>query len=550
MNTSQTESGDSAANDSGLIRNRWWSWMSTIRFGGRVLCNRFNVDLSPLSSIVQFLEPQRIQISTLLNRTVQYHALLYGISLGVIVVQVFSGFLAEDLRFVSVIVGIVFPALISLSFFGSVLLIHRMSWTTSELRTVVWWVVGVLVIFCFVTGGLMVNWAVNGHSVYRPVTTIATVGSAGGTTGAAIGRYNIKQVRAETNQDYLTRILRGYIRAIDGASFGVVICEIIRRDRSIVYANDAALELLDASREETIGTTLEDVIAEKTDTNTIERLRKSTASGEAVTIEFPNRLGEKGKVLVKLQCVPVTDDTGDIVNWVGLLQNIRERKERVHQLKALDRFLRHNYRNKLNIIRGHGELIRSQASAAATRESSNQIITASDSLLKLTENSHEITTLLTEPQEKETIGLGDLIRRVTSSVKTEYPGASIDVSKSGNLDVKACAKFDQALKEVITNAIVHNDDEQPEVSIFAEETDDCVRIDVADTGPYISKHEIDILLADREQTPLQHGSGLGLWLVKLLVTRSGGNLHIERNSPRGNIIKIALPKAQEDSLRE
>ena len=92
----------------------------------------------------------------------------------------------------------------------------------------------------------------------------------------------------------------------------------------------------------------------------------------------------------------------------------------------------------------------------------------------------------------------------------------------------------------VTNAIVHNDSPSPEVEITVTRADGAVRVEIADTGPRIAEMERSILVDDEERTPLYHGSSLGLWLVKLLTSRSGGTVAFEENSPTGNIVTIEL----------
>ena len=45
------------------------------------------------------------------------------------------------------------------------------------------------------------------------------------------------------------------------------------------------------------------------------------------------------------------------------------------------------------------------------------------------------------------------------------------------------------------------------------------------------------------ETPLQHGSGLGFWLVHWIVTASGGELRFEENDPRGSVVTLCLERA-------
>jgi signal transduction histidine kinase len=87
---------------------------------------------------------------------------------------------------------------------------------------------------------------------------------------------------------------------------------------------------------------------------------------------------------------------------------------------------------------------------------------------------------------------------------------------------------------------VHNDVEQ-EVAISVTRTDDSVRIAIADNGPRIPEEERNISISAVEPTPLYHGSGLGLWLVTLILDRSGGRIAFKENSPTGNIVEIEVP---------
>jgi signal transduction histidine kinase len=103
-------------------------------------------------------------------------------------------------------------------------------------------------------------------------------------------------------------------------------------------------------------------------------------------------------------------------------------------------------------------------------------------------------------------------------------------------------QFGQAIKELVTNAVIHNDSRSPEVTVTVTQTDETVRIAVADSGPRIPEMERDLLADQAEQTPLYHGSGLGLWLVKLITARSGGTITVEENSPAGNIVRIELSR--------
>lgn len=64
---------------------------------------------------------------------------------------------------------------------------------------------------------------------------------------------------------------------------------------------------------------------------------------------------------------------------------------------------------------------------------------------------------------------------------------------------------------------------------------------MADNGPGIPECELGVLERGYE-TPLEHTSGLGLWLVNLIVRESDGDLLYAENDPRGSKITIRLQR--------
>jgi signal transduction histidine kinase len=84
--------------------------------------------------------------------------------------------------------------------------------------------------------------------------------------------------------------------------------------------------------------------------------------------------------------------------------------------------------------------------------------------------------------------------------------------------VEAVPKLDIAIENLVENAVEHNDATRPRVSVEVTNGDRPTLV-VSDNGPGIPEQEIAALEGERE-TSLEHGSGIGLWLVKWIVDRS------------------------------
>lgn len=107
------------------------------------------------------------------------------------------------------------------------------------------------------------------------------------------------------------------------------------------------------------------------------------------------------------------------------------------------------------------------------------------------------------------------------------------------LHVVAHPHICNAVANVVENALEHHSgDSPPAVDVTAQVDGDTVALVVEDDGPGVPQNEIKVIERETE-TDLEHGSGVGLWLVKWVVEESGGILDIE-NTGNGTRVTIEL----------
>jgi len=90
-------------------------------------------------------------------------------------------------------------------------------------------------------------------------------------------------------------------------------------------------------------------------------------------------------------------------------------------------------------------------------------------------------------------------------------------------------------RNLLNNAVQHNDTDAPEVTVTREETDDRIRVRVADNGPGVPDAEKDEIFGKGEKGLDSAGSGIGLYLVSVLTRQFGGDVWVEDNEPRGAV---------------
>lgn len=143
--------------------------------------------------------------------------------------------------------------------------------------------------------------------------------------------------------------------------------------------------------------------------------------------------------------------------------------------------------------------------------------------------------LAAEPRSETATQLPVLVDRATDSDHEEAVRTTESVSDTV-VQINP-AVIESVIEEVLDNAVRHGNNVTVTVSYDPATT----TLTVADDGPGIPDHEITVL-ENAQETDLQHGSGLGLWLIKWGVDSFGGSVSFETDT-RGTTVQIELPAA-------
>lgn len=273
---------------------------------------------------------------------------------------------------------------------------------------------------------------------------------------------------------------------------------------------------------------------------TVEAEVQRMLNGETTMFEA-NLLTTDGKrVAFEFDGARLVDDHGETMGIVGIGREVIERNERRQHLDLLARVLRHNLRNRINVIHGRAEIIET-ATTNEISESARAIMQASKQLLDITEKERRLVEILRQPPENRYIEVSRVFDRVISHIESEHPEVEITFTCPDDVSVYGGEQFYLAIEELVENAAVHNQTDTPVIDISISKRTKGVEIQITDNCPPIPEVERDVLLKDDTQTPLYHGSGLGLSLVRLLTLRSGGSISYTEKSPKGNSITLTLP---------
>ncbi len=371
-------------------------------------------------------------------------------------------------------------------------------------------------------------------NLYYAAQTIAPITDNGDVTAYVAVQNDITERREREET------LERRTQAIEEAPIGVTISDPDQPDNPLIYINEAFEDMTGRSPEEAIGRNCRFPQGEHTDPERVARIREAVDAEEPISIDLRNYHTDGTEYWNHLTVAPVHDDDGDVVNYVGFQQDVTERKQRERQLEVLSRVLRHNLRNELNIIQGQAETIQRRASDPIA-ERASAIVDTGKTLMQLAEKERAITKLLTAEPRVEIENVSEVIHRAAEVVRGKFPDASVTVECPEDVTASVTDRFGEAIEELFVNAIIHNSNSSQVIATVTVEND-VVQIDICDDGPVIPAAERDVLLGTGDKSPTYHGSGLGLWLVNLVVSRSGGTVTHESIEPQGNLIGIALPR--------
>jgi signal transduction histidine kinase len=234
----------------------------------------------------------------------------------------------------------------------------------------------------------------------------------------------------------------------------------------------------------------------------------------------------------------------------GLKQRETQLRERRQRLEVLHRVLRHNVRNRMSIVLNYADIIGDTAEDPLLADAAETIEDASRDLTNLSRKAAQMENIIEESDTApEPIDVRSLADDITADVGEDYPDVAISVAATGSTTALALPSVRLALENTVENACKHNDADEPsvEVRIVGPEASETgrVRVEIRDNGPGIPEQDRTVIEEGRE-TDLEHGSGLGLWLVYWIVDNSEGDLSFAENEPHGTVVLMEFEAAADD----
>ncbi len=336
-------------------------------------------------------------------------------------------------------------------------------------------------------------------------------------------------------------------------------------DHTITRFNNAFERLTEYSAGEVVGRKLDILFSEDTRDESLAKIQRSqTEHWESIEIPI---LRKDGDMRIALwNSANIYDEKGDLLATIAQGQDITKRKQaekalqrRTDDLIGLNQeveaareeanmyldIMTHDVRNANNVSSMYADLMTELAEGTLKTyvEKLHDSVERSSEILQ---NVATIRRAQHAPGRLLPVNLDAAIREEIDA----FPGATIRY-RVPPVEVLADGLLPTVFNNLISNAVKFGGPDV-EISIHVEEQDGEMLVSVEDTGPGVPEEMKEILFHRFERGMAKgRGEGLGLFIVRTLVTRYGGTIWIEDRMPghpeEGATFRFTLRKAGENS---
>lgn len=274
-------------------------------------------------------------------------------------------------------------------------------------------------------------------------------------------------------------------------------------------------------------------------------VRKRKPISYEETLDLP-----EGEVVWQTSLAPVIV-ADEVTRVVGISRDVTERRQYERRLERqrddltmLNQVLRHDIRNDLQVVQVYAEGLQTKYDDEGQKDI-QRIIDSAGHAVDLTKTAREMAdVMLTPADDKYRVQLQPVLESELDRIRGAHPDALITVDGSlPKATVMANDMLDSVFRNLLKNAIQHNDKTVPKVCLSASRGEGSVVVRVGDNGPGITQHQRDSIFGKGEKGLESAGAGIGLYLVRTLVDSYGGEVWVEdpvADSPDGDEVGVTF----------
>lgn len=350
--------------------------------------------------------------------------------------------------------------------------------------------------------------------------------------------------------------------------------------RKILYVNEAFTKMTGYALQEVLNKSISILQGPKTSGDELDKIRLMLDRGEPIRTELTNYRKDGSEFWVECNIVPIADKKGRITYWISIQRDITRRKQAeaekeqlIKEIEAVNENLTElnqeletigaertmslmaltvadKVRNPATVIGGISKRILEK------EEISDRL---KDNLKCIIDESEKLDAIVRDFQmlleSRRSMFKNDDINRIIEGVVPiiKKEAASKEVEVVVNISEKPLYINMQkqllrvALFHIMRNA-VDATSEGGRITVETREDLNKAVLTIADTGTGIPSEEINKIF-DPFYSTKKHGFGMGLSLVKQILSEHLGELKVESESGKGSTFRMIFPvRWMEDSI--
>lgn len=229
-------------------------------------------------------------------------------------------------------------------------------------------------------------------------------------------------------------------------------------------------------------------------------------------------------------------------------------KEAYKRIEFYHNLVTHDFNNLLTVL----NLSCNQLQRAVDEKDKETLELMEEQIMRgtnLIKNVQKLTNIDERVAQTKPLDLIKVIEEQISDIKKDYVRETVNINfdyPNDSLIVTASKFLDEAIQNLLTNAILHNEREIKKVNIrvgtYKRDKDEFYKISIEDNGIGMSAQQKESIMKGRLPTKnnASRGMGIGLSIVRKLISISDGELWIENrveaDYTKGTRFVILLPK--------
>lgn len=340
---------------------------------------------------------------------------------------------------------------------------------------------------------------------------------------------------------------------VESATDSVVITD---SEGVIQYVNPAFEQMTGYSRAESIGKTPRILKSGRQDEAFYRAMWTTLKNGEVWRGVMVNKRADGSLYDEESTIFPVRSASGDILNFVSSKRDITEkaRLEAIAEaVNSMDNIgyvfagIRHEIGNPVNSTKMALSVLQENLNDYSIETTRNYIERALTELSRVEYLLQSLRSFnMYESPKIERIDVAFFMESFLSLVKKDFDQSGVELKTIIHPEVSSMAVDPRALQQVLLNILTNaldavEEKDEPKVILSIFRMSDSVRIQIIDNGRGMSEQQNKDLFKPFHTTK-QKGTGLGLVIVKKMLTKMHCTIDITSKKEAGTIVEIALPE--------